>query len=240
MTLTQKRTKKQKQGSLTRQIAIVIISLLAGTVLLCWFLNTVFLERFYVENKQKTLMEGFAVIDAASVSGLLTSSQFDVTFEKLCANGNIEVIITQSNRSRVIVRSSVSDPERLSMELSMVLDIWSGQAEYLVQQDNYVLLKRTDTRLESEYLMLYGVLSNGNRILMRTALESIRESVKISNQFLAYIAFGACLVGIIVALVVSRGITTPILEITYLSKRMAALDFEAKYRSKCYIKNEID
>lgn len=236
--LLQKEMKKQKQGSLTRQIAIVIISLVAGTVLLCWFLNTVFLERFYVKNKQNALMEGFAVMDEASTSGLLASSLFDVTFEKLCSNGNIEVVITQSGRS--IVRSSVSDPERLSMELSMVLDIWSGQAEYLVRQENYVLLKRADTRLESDYLMLYGVLSNGDRILMRTALESIRESVKISNQFLAYIAIGASFVGIIVALVVSRGITNPILEITYLSKRIAALDFEARYRSKGRGRNEID
>ena len=237
MTLIQKRTKKQKQGSLTRQIAIVIISLLAGTVFLCWLLNTVFLERFYVEHKQETLMEGFAVMDAASLNGLLHSQKFDVTFENLCANGNIEVLVIQADRR--IVRASVNDPQKMSIEF---MDILFGQPEreYLVLQDNYQILKRTDARLNSEYLMLYGVLSDGNLILMRSALESIRESVGIANQFLAYIAIVACLVGIVVTVMVSRGITNPILEITNLSKRMVSLDFEAKYRSKGVSRNEID
>ena len=237
MTWIQQRLRKRKQGSLTRQIAVVIIGLVAGTVFLCWLLNTVFLERFYVKNKQNTLMEGFAVMDAASISGLISSQKFDVTFENLCANGNLEVIVIQSNRK--IVRASVNDPQKMSMELTDVL-FGQTEREYLIRQENYQILKRTDTRLNSEYLMLYGVLSNGNLILMRSALESIRESVDIANQFLAYIAFVACFVGIIVAVMVSRGITNPILEMTYLSKRMAALDFEAKYRSKGFRKNEID
>lgn len=237
MTLKQNGTKKIKQGSLTRQITLVIIALVAGTVFFCWLMNTVFLERFYIQNKQNTLMEGFSVMDAASVSGLLSSQKFDVTFENLCSNGNLEVIVIQANRT--IVRASVNDPQKMAMELTDILFAQS-EREYLVRQENYQILKRTDTRLNSEYLMLYGVLSNGDLILMRSALEGIRASVSIANQFLAYVALVACLVGIVVSVVVSRGITTPILEMTYLSKRMAALDFEAKYRPKSNKRNEID
>ena len=74
---------KKKQSSLTREIALIILGLVAGTVFLCWLLNTVFLEPYYVKNKQDMLLDGFKTIDAAGRDGSLEDSEFDVTFENL-------------------------------------------------------------------------------------------------------------------------------------------------------------
>lgn len=238
-TKAKKMLKKTKKGSLTRELAVIISGLVAGTVLLCWLLNTVFLERYYVLNKQSMLEEGFRVIDAAGAAGELESSTFDVTFENLCANGNITVLVINSNRS--VVRSSVGDPQKMLMEL---LDIIFGgpndTVTVLVEEESYMIERRTDTRLDAEYLVLYGTLSNGNMILMRSALESIRESVKISNQFLLYVGILAIAVSVIVVIFVSRRVTNPILELTDLSKRMTELEFEAKYDPRRRRQNEID
>ena len=75
---------------------------------------------------------------------------------------------------------------------------------------------------------------------MRTAVESIRESAKISNQFLVYVGVLAIAISAIVTVFVSKRITTPISELTDISKRMTELDFDAKYVSKGHRKNEID
>lgn len=40
--------------------------------------------------------------------------------------------------------------------------------EVLYSNKQYQLLKKTDTRLDSEYLVLVGVLENGDMVLMRT------------------------------------------------------------------------
>lgn len=236
---TKLKRKKEKTGSLTREMAAIIIGLVAGTVLLCWFLNTVFLARYYMLNKENTILNGFQIIDEASMSGELYSSDFDVTFENLCANGNITVIIISSDMRPV--RSSVNDIQKMKLEL---LDIIFGNEEnevtVLSQEDNYVIQRQTDKRLDAEYLVLSGTLSNGNLILMRTAFESIRESVDISNQFLAYIGIVAIIVSAVISLMVSRRVTTPLLELTDISKRMMELDFEAKYRARGQIRNEID
>ena len=95
------------EGGLTREIAGIIIGLVAGTVALCWVLNTVFLERYYVMNKENVLLSGFTTIDAASEDGSLDDSSFDVTFDNLCANGNITVMVISPNT--LINRSSVND-----------------------------------------------------------------------------------------------------------------------------------
>ena len=42
-----KQRKHVYQRSITTQICMVIIGLVTGTVLLCWFLNTTFLEQYY-------------------------------------------------------------------------------------------------------------------------------------------------------------------------------------------------
>lgn len=233
------RNVRMKHGSLMKEIAGIIIGLIVVTVMLCWLLNTVFLERYYVMNKQNILLSGFTTIDAASAGGTLDDSAFDVTFDNLCANGNITVMIISPDRT--IVRSSVNDTQRMLVEF---MDIIFGEAQskvtVLAQADNYVIQRRTDTRLESEYLVLYGTLSNGNLILMRSALESIRESVKISNQFLLYVGILAIAVSTIVSVFVSRRVTNPIVELTNISKRMTQLEFEVRYVPHSGRRNEID
>ena len=234
------RTETEKKGSLTRELAVIIIGLVAGTIILCWFINTSFLGKYYMLHKQDTLLDGFQVIDEASAHGELTSDNFDVTFDNLCANGNITVMIISSDRT--IIRSSVNDNQAILIEFMNVLfGNNDSKPEILKKADNYVIQRKTDTRLQSEYLVLYGTLSNGNLILMRTALESIRESAAISSRFLLYVGMIAIVLSAVVTAFVSKGIMTPILELTDISKRMTELDFDAKYsgRKRRY-KNEID
>jgi len=77
-----------------------------------------------------------------------------------------------------------------------------------------------------------------NYFIIRTPLESIRESADISNKF--YFAVGLMIIILsgLVIMVVTRRITRPISELTELSRKMSDLDFEAKYESK--VGNEID
>ena len=231
--------KQEKSGSLTRELAAIIVGLVAVIIVICWFLNTTFLGKYYMYQKEDTLLEGFHVIDQASETGELTSDKFDVTFDNLCANGNISIMVISSNRN--IVRSSVNDNQVILMEFMNVLfGSDQSESEVLKKAENYVIQRKTDNRLDSEYLVLYGTLQNGNLILMRTALESIRESAKISNQFLVYVGLLGIILGAIAAVLISRGISTPILELTDISKRMTELDFEAKFSPRGKHQNEID
>ena len=42
--------------SIRKQFAGIFIGLMAGTMLLCWFINSTFLERFYFANEQEVVM----------------------------------------------------------------------------------------------------------------------------------------------------------------------------------------
>ncbi len=230
---------KKRTIPLTAEIAAIIISLVVGTLLLCWFLNTALLERYYVLNQQNTLLKGFKGIDMASSQNSLDSSEFQVQFDNLCANSNITIMIISPNQT--IIRSSVNDTYQMLLDFrDIIFNRNASRTVILAQEENYVMQRRTDDRLQAEYLVLYGILSDGNLILMRSALESIRGSVSISNQFLLYVGAAVMLVSIFVAFVASKRITTPIVELTDISKRMTELDFEAKFCPRKKHRNEID
>lgn len=217
-----------KKHSLTRQITSIVSLLVAGAILLCWVLNTTLLPRYYMHNKKEVLMENYQTISNASAQSELESDEFAVTFDNLCSNGNIMALILQQDGK--VLRSSVNDLDALRTEFWDVL-LHGDKMEVLYSNKQYQLLQKTDTRLDSEYLVLVGVLENGDMVLMRTAVESIRESAAISNRFLLFAGAAAIVASILVAFFTTRHITKPLQQLTDISKRMVDLDFNAKYET---------
>ena len=217
-----------KKHSLTRQVTSIVSLLVAGAILLCWVLNTTLLPRYYMHNKKELLMENYQTVSNASAQDQLESDEFAVTFDNMCSNGNIMALILQQDGK--VLRSSVNDMDALRSEFWDVL-LHADNMEVLYSNKQYQLLRKTDTRLDSEYLVLVGVLENGDMILMRTAVESIRESAAISNRFLLFVGAAAIVSSLLVAFFTTRHITRPLQQLTDISKRMVDLDFNAKYES---------
>lgn len=223
--------------SLTRQFTVVMIALVAGTVFLCLLLNTIFLGQFYTWHKAKILSTSYQKVDEAAQQGLLDTEEFDIEFERLCANGNLMMIIISSNY--MIVHSSVSNNKAMLSHF-IELIVGSSHASLIASGDGYDIVKQRDQRMESDYLVMWGTLSDGKLVMARTALESIHESSDLTNQFLFMIGGIAIVIGAVLAGVVTRRITNPILELAELSKRMSGLDFDAKYTVSRKHQNEID
>lgn len=220
--------------SLTRQIMTIIILLLVGTVMACFVVNSSFLGRYYTLQKKSLLMESFEKLQAASKKDILYTDDFNAEFENMCSTQNISVIIVTADGT--VKRTSVSNINIIQRQLMDA--IFGGSVDgkdrnTLYETDNYVIESIRDSHMDNEeYLMLWGTLDDGNLILMRTAMESIRESVKIANRFLLYIGAVAIVVSVCISIIISRKITKPILQLTDISKKMVDLDFEAKYVPK--------
>ena len=107
----------------------------------------------------------------------------------------------------------------------------------LEENDAYTIQKKYDDKLGLNFLEIWGRLDKGFYFLMRISIEGIRDSVRISNEFIKYICVFGVIFGSIVIWYVSRRVTQPLNRLTELSKRMADLDFDAKYTGT--VKNEI-
>jgi signal transduction histidine kinase len=216
--------------SLKKEIASVFIILMTSTLFLCWYVNNTFLDEYYIVNKENELLHAYHMINEAGNNGTLATDDFLVQFQKITTTGNISILVLDS--SGVMIVSSANDYRILKKQL---LDNVFGQNSEVIgvlkQTDQYIIQKASDSQINTDYLEIWGSLDNGNVFIMRTALESIRESVEISNRFLSYIGVCAIMISAIIIWTVSERISKPILELAHISKRMTNLDFDAKYTS---------
>lgn len=179
------------------------------------------------------------MVNNAANQEKLEDAVFLQELEKSHANHNISIVVMDSS-GKVLLSTTQQTAEMFSQLLSALLSKKEADSnELLESHDNYFILRQTDSRLNEEYLVLCGTLDNGNLIMMRSAVEGIRESTRLANRFLIAVGIIAFLISICVVIVSARWITRPITELTELSKRMAHLDFDAKYVSQKR-RNEVD
>lgn len=217
--------------SIRKQFAFIFIGLMTGTIMACLIVNNIFLEKYYLKNKQKVLLNAYDKISVASMEGDISSESFDIELRKICGKYNISVIIMDAD-SRML-KTSGNDVDILGRQLlDNLFNKTEGQRKLLEERDGSFLQIVFDQRTQSEYIEMWGTLENGNIYLMRSALEGIKDSVMIANRFLTYVGFCAVAVSAIIIYLVSKKITEPILELASISEKMTHLDFEAKYSGK--------
>ena len=247
--------------SIRKQFAGIFIGLMATTMLLCWFINSTFLERFYFMNKKQVVLEAYRQLNEAAQSGSISTDDFNVHLQQLSATYNISILILDEDSETI--RVSGGDPSMLRADLwsHIIFDSYEEQKQggaYGQEQPQegqnggvlrttrllgrngspfYLLQVVTSLRVSVDYLDMWGFLENGNLFFIRTALESMRDSTDISSRFLAYVGIAATLICGVVIWVVSKKITDPILELAHISERMTHLDFDARYQGKSF--NEI-
>lgn len=218
--------------SIKRQFAGIFGLLMVGTILLCWFINNTFLERYYMKDKQKALLETYQVLNRASNEDKIGTDEFDIEFQKICGRYNVSFILLDAESKTL--KTSTPDYSTLSRRLlnNLFEQNYEDNDQVLQKGEKFEIQIATDDRINTDFLEMWGVLDNGNLFLLRCPLESIRESVNLANRFLAYVGFGAAIVSAVIVLIISGKITKPIKELTEISERMIHLDFEAKYTGK--------
>ena len=225
-----KRQEVYMKYSMRRQFAIMFIMLITGTILLCFTLNSTLLSKYYINNKKNALVKAYYSINRASMEGDITTEEYDIELQKICEKYNIHVLVADGESETV--KASMNDPQSAINHLFDNIFRGVDESKLLLSTDNYKMQFVTDYRTQTGYLEMWGVLDNGYFFLLRSALESIQESVKISNRFLAYVGLGAVVVSALLVIWLSNRITKPILELADISERMKHLDFEAKYTGK--------
>lgn len=204
--------------------------------MLCWVLNNGFLGKYYIQNKQLVMKKAYQNINVATSDGSIQSEEVESELQRLCGIYNISVIVIDADSK--LVQSAGTDSEiMMKYLLDRVFVDNSGNYELIEQNDNYIMEIAYGARNGMTYIEMWGTLDNGNLFMTRSVMESIHESVQISNRFLAYVAILALFISGMVVVIFTKHFTTPIVSLTEISERMAELDFEVRYKGT--EKNEI-
>ena len=222
--------------SIKKQMIAIFIGLLACMVVALLVINMTFLEPYYIQNKEKSFREMYETLNQVAQDQSYSDEEVSSDVAKQAERNNLSFLIIDETTGNKY--TNVYNQEMLFNQLlGYVINQSQQNAEILESTDAYQMLQSRDPWTETEYLVMWGNFEDGSQFLMRSPLESMRESAAISNRFLIYI--GSVLILAAGALVwyFSKKLTDPIRELANLSDKMANLDFEAKYTSGG--KNEI-
>lgn len=223
------KAEKKSKRSLYKQILVVTVGMVLVSLAIMILANTFFIEKVYLNEKTKNLEETFEELKNADDSGILYQSVYRNEFDRLCANGNFSIVIMTSDQSVVMSSGGVLSSNRVVKQFMNSI-LYEGNVKPYKMTSSYTIEKQSDPNGE-DFVILWGNLPDGNTIVIRSAVESLRESAKISNQFTIFASIFSIILGIIISSLVSRRITRPVLELTELSKKMSDLDFNAKYHT---------
>lgn len=226
--------------SIKKQFTIIFVALMAGTIILNWVLNKTLLESYYINNKTKALLTVYDTINLEAKNNQIGTEDFVEEFQEIANTYNINMIILD-NEAKMLYATD-NDINRLSKILSdkifMVNPEQIDDVEALFNgQKNYLIDRTTDPGTRNDYIEMWGFLENGNLFLIRSAVESIRESAEVANRLMLYLGGVTILLSAVIIYLVTRKVTKPINELATISERMIQLDFDAKYTGKA--KNEV-
>lgn len=210
--------------SIKRRIAFTFIILMVVTLVAVSLVQWLFLGRYYFDRKQETLAESWDMINGEGDTVISND------FRRFCATNSLTYAVVTPSLNYV-ASNSADSAGMAGRLLGNLLGKEDANTQVLRQTENYQVIKIYDRFISMDYLELWGRLDNGNYYIVRCPITSIEDSVTQSNQFYIYIGCVMVLASAVVIWLLTRRIVKPIQELTGISKRMAALDFEARYTS---------
>lgn len=215
--------------SIKKQMMGVFIGLMTSLILVLLIINVCFLEPYYIRDKRLQFINMYQHLESMVDDGDFQDENTAVKLVRLAEKNNISFVVEDVNGKRY---SNVYDFDMLMNQLTgYLLNQAQKDAEVLERTERYQINQSWDPWNKTDYIDMWGTLDDGSRFLMRSPLESIKESAEISNRFLIGLGSMLMLVGAALVWYLSRRMTTPIQELTALSEKMADLDFDVSYTS---------
>lgn len=222
-----------KKQSIKRQMIAVFICMIVCMIGAMWIINVRFLEPYYVRNKQTEFIKMYKELRTAVKKDNITDATVSNRIQKMAEKNNISFLVldnSDSDSDDVSIITNVHDKDLLRKQLmGYLLNQAQKNGKVLSKKKNYQIRQTKEPWTQTEYIEMWGKFSDGENFLIRSPLESIKESVQLSNQFLLYIGAVALIICAILVWFFSKRLTAPVRELATLSEKMANQDFEAKY-----------
>ena len=224
--------------SIRIQIAVSFIGLITAILLSSLLANKQFLEKYYIYHKQSALLNVYEEMQKIVNSRDSERNMLEALDEMVEVNNIMFVLVSEDGTQVISSASNERQREEMVAQLfGHIMHLHSDESDVLKKSERYEILRIKNVMTGGEYIEMWGNLRRGGTFLIRTPMESIRESAVLSNRLSGAIMVVMTLLGSVLIWMFSRRIANPIKELAELSKRMANLDFNAKYTSGG--KNEI-
>ena len=239
---------KKFSHSLRVKITLIILLLISILLLSIGILNNFGLTWYYQNEKVSEIYEAYLKLDN-EVKKLSEDGQTIIGESE--DNGSVvnervsNIILDYSNKHNITIalvdsmtnKAIYSSQREGDMFLDRIQEGFIGnknikKKDILYKSDNYTIILH-NTPQNSSFIEGFGYCSDNQTIvIMSTPVAGLKESVNISNKFLIYVAVIGFFITVIITFLITKMITSPILQLAEISNKMGKLDFTARYDGK--------
>ena len=198
-------------NSIKRQLVVVFLGLIVILLSVVFIINSSFLGQYYILHKKSDMMEMYQMLDRAITTGNLGEEQQQEEIQRQSDRTNIFLMVVDQEAELILCTE-----RKKEVMFSQLFGYITRQkmGEVLDEEENYVVCRARDILNNGTmYLEMFGTLSNDDWFLLRSPLESIRDSAALANKFLAYVGTVTLVFGALFVWFFSKKITDPILEL---------------------------
>ena len=201
-------------STLCVSIILIIITLV--------IINNVVLETFYLYSKTHIAI-GISKSINEYYNGAIEYNIND-KLRELERNNNIDILILDEELDVVYCNNS-----EIIDTINSMSPLNNFKNEIIFSKDN-IIVQNVEASRNNQYLLLTSYLDNDYIIYIKIQVEPIKETVKISNDLLLIIGILMIIIAAIIASIISNKFTKPIVQLNKITKKMANLDFNDRYR----------
>ena len=222
--------------SIRSRLTLSSILLVLAALLAAGLANYLLLGEVYTRSKIRSIEQAYETIDASYETE--SSDAFSAMVQQLGSMQNLQCVITGPDFSALYATSS--DPSEMESRLfGYYTGLYHDQVEDVREGKSYTVQK-TIGQDGLQYLELWGSLTSGNYIFLRTQLDSIRNTVGLTIRLFTAVGIAVIFLSALLSRVFAKRLTDPLMRLTEISRRMAQLDFEAHYEEGSAGAEEID
>ena len=210
------------------KLFLTLSLIIIGIIMFLILVNNFVFGQFYLYSKQSALKSVYETVNNYYNNGEI--GDLATELEKIAIRNNFDILIRDDQNVNVYT-SNKDFFSTLGQMNEMTSRFNTGDGEIIEENRDFVISRIKDTKNGLTYILLAATLDNGYLLYIRIPINSIQESVKISNNFLYLMAGFAILIAAVIVSYVTRKFTDPILELNSIARKMANLDFSHKYRT---------
>ena len=210
------------------KLFLTLSLIIIGIIIFLILVNNFVFGQFYFYSKQSALKSVYEIVNDYYNNN--ENGDLATELEKIAIRNNFDILIRDDQNVNVYT-SNKDFFSTLGQMNEMTSRFNTGDGEIIEENRDFVISRIKDTKNGLTYILLAATLDNGYLLYIRIPINSIQESVKISNNFLYLMAGFAILIAAVIVSYVTRKFTDPILELNSIAKKMSNLDFSHKYRT---------
>jgi len=218
--------------SLSKKLFAITLSLILGIMLLTYFSQALFFEKFYSYKRINSLVHEVDKFHDLYALHVYENSDLIKVLEKFEDDNNAQIAITSLNGKPIYLSKKFDPTSDSSAKLTNFYTELIGNTDLIND-----VIKNSKTRYtifynEDSKSQKIGVISpmsihgrNDSLIFCVASIQPITEASEVIKEFLFYLFLGLIALSIILALIYSNFISKPLVTITKVANEMANLNF---------------